>query len=63
GARLIFFASGDYKNTIDFAAIIDGSKIEQFDVKRKAWANVEPQVAIHLEPGAATLFRVKREKK
>jgi hypothetical protein len=56
--RLVLFASGDYKHALDFHASIDGSAVEQFDVKNKAWISSTSKVAIHLEPGAAALYRV-----
>jgi hypothetical protein len=56
--RLVLFASGDYQHAIDFHASIDGSAVEQFDVNNKAWIDSTSKASIHLEPGAAALFRV-----
>jgi hypothetical protein len=61
GQRLILFASGDYKDAIDFNAVINGSKVERFDVKTRAWAEAETKAKLHLEAGEAALYRIPHE--
>jgi hypothetical protein len=61
GERLILFASGDYKEAIDFDATINGSKVERFDVKTRAWTEAETKAKLHLEPGSAALYRTQRD--
>jgi hypothetical protein len=61
GQRLILFASGDYKDAIDFDATINGSKVERFDVKTRAWAEAAAKAKLHLEAGEAALYRIPHE--